>query len=205
MKNTSTDATSEENIFTIDCKDIILREFIIDDLERFHSLTWQPEIHEYLPGWNVSKEQREDWFINYEIKENKQFLHAVSEGGDIDELGLRLGIILKESGEFIGWCRTGIKDELPPPNREIMYAISKDHRGKGYTTQAAQGIIKYLFGNTNVEVLSAIALLPNVPSNRVIQKCSLNFQSMIEINNESYNYYKLTKSEWEIKGSSLSK
>lgn len=199
MKRTNTHSTLEENIFTIECKDIILREFIIDDLDGFHSLTWQPEIHEYLPGWNVSKEQREDWFINYEIKGNKQFLNAVSEGGDIGELGLRLGIISKESGEFIGWCCTGIKDELPPPNREIMYAISKDHRGKGYTTQAAQGIIKYLFENTNVEVLNAIALLRNEPSNRVIQKCGLNFQSIIEIDTERYNYYKLSKSEWEIK------
>ncbi|MDQ0899318.1 GNAT family N-acetyltransferase [Paenibacillus sp. V4I7] len=199
MKNTNTHSTSEENIFTIDCKDIILREFIIDDLDGFHSLTWQPEIHKYLPGWNVSKEQRKDWFINYEIKGNKQFLNAVSEGGDIGELSLRMGIISKESGEFIGWCCTGIKDKLPAPNREIMYAISKDHRGKGYTTQAAQGMIKYLFENTNVEVLNAIALLRNEPSNRVIQKCDLNFQSIIEIDKERYNYYKLNKSEWEIK------
>jgi len=82
-----------------------------------------------LPGWNVSKEQREDWYINYEIPENKQFLNAVSKSEEIGELRLRLGIILKETGKFIGWCCSGIKDEMPPPNREIMYAISKDHRG----------------------------------------------------------------------------
>lgn len=192
--SSNTHSTSEENVFKIDCKGIILREYIIDDLDEFHSLTWQPEIYEFLPGCNVSKEQRLDWLINYETKENEQFLTAVSEGGDIDELRLRLGIISKESGEFIGWCCTGIKDELPPPNREIMYAISKDHRGKGYTTQAAQGIIKYLFENTNVEVLNAIALICNLPSNRVIQKCDFDFINIIEIENESYNYYKLSKS-----------
>ncbi len=196
--NSNTHSTSDENIFKIDCKDIILREYIIDDLDEFHSLTWQPEIHEFLPGCNVSKEQRLDWLINYETKENKQFLKVVSEGGDIDELRLRLGIILKESGEFIGWCCTGIKEELPPPNREIMYAISKDHRGKGYTTQAAKGIIKYLFENTNVEVLNAIALIRNLPSNRVIQKCNFDFINIIELEKESYNYYKLSKSNWEI-------
>lgn len=86
---------SEQNIFTIDCKDVYLREYIIDDLDQFHALTWQPEIHKYLPGWNVSKEQRKDWLINYEIPGNKQFLNTVFEGGDIGELRLRLGIILK--------------------------------------------------------------------------------------------------------------
>ncbi|WP_159887944.1 GNAT family N-acetyltransferase [Paenibacillus puerhi] len=194
--DTNTHSISEENTFTIDCKDVILREFIDTDLDTFHLLTWQPEVYEYSPGWNVSKDQRKDWLINYEIPENKGFFNAVSKGEDIGDIRLRLGIILKETGEFIGWCCSGIKDELPPPNREIMYAISKDHRGKGYTTQALQGMINYLFESTNVEVLSAIALLNNVPSNRVIQKCGFSFQSIIEIDNEKYNYYKLDKKDW---------
>lgn len=197
--DTNTRSVLEESTFMIDCKDVILREFIVTDLDEFHSLTWQPEIHEYLPGWNVSKEQRKDWFMNYEIPENKQFFNAVSNGEDIGDFRLRLGIISKDTGDFIGWCCSGMKDELPPPNREIMYAISKDHRGKGYTTQASQGIINYLFENTNVEVLNAIALLSNVASNKVIQKCGFNFQGIIEIDNEKYNYFKLDKIDWTAK------
>ncbi|WP_353615574.1 GNAT family N-acetyltransferase [Bacillus sp. FJAT-27264] len=107
-----------------------------------------------------------------------------------------MGIILKETGELIGWCASGIKDELPAPGREIMYAISKEHRGKGYTTQAAQGMIKYLFAHTIVEVLNAIALLHNLPSNRVIQKSGFQLQGIIEIDNESYNHYKLDRQNW---------
>jgi RimJ/RimL family protein N-acetyltransferase len=187
----NTHSVSGENTFMIECKDVILREFLVADIDKFHSLTWQPEIYEYLPGWNVSKEQRKNWFLNYEIPENKQFFKAVTNGEDIGDLRLRLGIILKETGELIGWCCSGTKDELPPPNREIVYAISKDHRGKGYTTQAVQGMIKYLFENANVKVLSAVALLHNVSSNRVIQKCGFHFQRIIEIDSEKYNYYKL--------------
>ncbi|MFC5405379.1 GNAT family N-acetyltransferase [Cohnella soli] len=197
MMSNNIHSTGREKVFIIDCKHIILREFITADLDSFHSLTWQSEINEFLPGWNVSKEQREDWFLNYEIPENKQFLNTVTTDGNIGELRLRLGIILKESGEFIGWCCTGIKDELPPPNREIMFAISKDHRSQGYTTQAAQGLIKYLFENTNVEVLNAIALLRNIPSNRVIQKCGFEFQNRIELDGEKYNYYRLSKGSWK--------
>lgn len=197
--NSNTQFTLIENVFTIDCKDIILRQYIIGDLDEFHSLTWQPEIYEYLPGWNASREQREDWFINYEIEENKEFLNAVSEGRDIGDLRLRLGIISKETGEFIGWCCTGIKDELPLPNREIMYAISSKHRNKGYTTQAVEGVINYLFQYTNIDTLNTLALVSNIPSNRVIQKCGFYFQSIIEIDHEKYNYYRLNKSEWETK------
>ncbi|WP_083205166.1 GNAT family N-acetyltransferase [Bacillus sp. FJAT-27264] len=158
--NTNARSDSKENIFTIECKDVILREFLVTDLDDFYTLTWQPEVHVFLPGFNVSKEQRKDWFMNYEIPENRQFLHAVLKGEDIGEHRLRLGIVLKQTGEFIGWCYSGMKDELSPPNREISYAISKDHRDKGYTTQAAQGMINYLFGNTNVEVVSAKRIGP---------------------------------------------
>jgi hypothetical protein len=80
------------NVFTIECKDIYLREYTIEDLDEFYALTLQPEIIEFLPGWTVPKEQRLHWLINYEIKENKQFLKAVSEGGNIEQLRLRLGI-----------------------------------------------------------------------------------------------------------------
>lgn len=192
MEN-DTPFASQENIFTIDCEDVILREFTVNDLDDFHSLTWQPEIYKYLPGWNISKEQRKDWLVNYEIPENKQLLDAISQGFDIGDLRLRLGIILKETQEFIGWCCSGIKEELPSPNREIVYAISKDYRGKGYTTQATKGMINYLFENSNIEMLSSISLLDNISSNKVIEKSGFIFQNIIKIDDKEYNYYQLHK------------
>ncbi|WP_054022949.1 GNAT family N-acetyltransferase [Bacillus sp. FJAT-28004] len=180
-----------KNIFTIECRDIILREYQVEDLDDLHNITWQPHFHEFLIDWNVAKEQREDWFNNYEIPDNKRFLNAVSKDGDVGELRLRLGIISRYTGEFIGVCGTGILDKVSPPNREIFYGISNDHRNKGYTTQAAIGLIKYLFENTNVEELVAIAQIRNVPSNKVIQKCGFEFQNSIDIENRKYNYYKL--------------
>lgn len=66
------------NVFSIECEDIILREYTIDDLDELHALTWQPHFYEFLPDWNVSKEQRADWIRNYEIPDNKRFLKADS-------------------------------------------------------------------------------------------------------------------------------
>ncbi|MEK4458290.1 GNAT family N-acetyltransferase [Paenibacillus sp. FSL R10-2748] len=186
---------SEKNPYslTLECKDIILREYQLEDLNELHELTWQPEIYEFLPGWNVEKEVRLDWLKNYEIPENNQFLKRVEEGLKVGDLRLRLGIVLKETGKFIGWCCSGIKDDLPASNREIMYGISKDHRSKGYTTQAVQGIIQYLFDNTEIKELNAIALLENGASNRVIQKSNFKFVGEIEIDDEVYNHYKIHK------------
>ena len=89
---------------------------------------------------------------------------------------MKLGIVLKETGEFIGFCNTGIKEELSEPNREIAYAISKHYRNRGYTTKAVKGLIKYLFENTDVEQLNTVVLPRNVSSNKVIQKCGFRFK-----------------------------
>lgn len=185
------------NIFTIECRDIVLKEFELEDLDEIYELTLQHEITDFLPDWIATKEKRREWLVNYEIKENAEFLEAVPNIPNTKGHCLRLGVMLKETNEIIGWCCTGLKHELPSPNREISYAISKDYRCKGYTTQAAQGLIKYLFENTNVEELNTIALTHNIPSNRVIRKCGFNFISSIEIDNEEFYHYKLSKCEWE--------
>lgn len=194
---TNLENITAKNVFTIECTDVVLKEFELEDLDEIYALTLQHEITDFLPDWIATKDKRREWLVNYEIKENIEFLEAVPYIPNIKGHALRLGIILKETNEIIGWCCTGLKDELPPPNREIGYAISKDYRCKGYTTQAAQGLIKYLFENTNVEELNAIALTYNTPSNRVIHKCGFNFISSIEIENQEFYHYKLSKCEWK--------
>ncbi|MFK4307773.1 RimJ/RimL family protein N-acetyltransferase [Bacillus sp. RC240] len=184
------------NIFRIDCGDIYLQEFTVKDAESIYKISNQPEIEKFLPDWKSTKEQRGNWVANYEIPENKAFLNAVRTTTNIDDHILRLGIFKKTTNEFIGWCCTGMKDELPAPNREIMYAVSSEYHNNGYATRATKGLIGYLFENTNVDVLNAIALINNAPSNRVIEKCGFTYISQQTIENQLYNHYLLSKSEW---------
>jgi RimJ/RimL family protein N-acetyltransferase len=185
---------NSEEFFTIDCKDVLLREFREEDLDELYNLTLQREITDILPDWKSSKEQRKEWLINMHIKSNKEFLKSIPNARD---QWLNLGIILKETNEFIGWCCTGPCDELPAPNREIGYAISKYHRNKGYTTQAVNGLIKFLFEKTDVNVLNAMALTNNRPSNRVIEKCGFTYTNNIKIGDREFHCYKLNKEEYK--------
>lgn len=189
----------EENLtrlFRIECGDIYLQEFTIQDAESIYKVSNQPEIEKFLPDWKSTKEQRVQWIINDEIPANQAFLDAVKTRSNIAVHSLQLGIFIKDTNEFIGWCCTGIKEELPSPNREIMYAISSEYQNNGYATKATKGLIDYLFKNTNVDVLNAIALINNVPSNKVIEKCGFTYISQQTIENQLYNHYLLSKSEW---------
>lgn len=187
-----------EGRFRIDCGEIYLQEFSIEDAVNIYRIANQPEIAHYLPDWKSTVEQRIDWVTHYEIPENKSFLKAAAKTGNIEDHFLKLGVFRKQTDEFIGWCCTGMKDELPAPNREIMYAVSSDHQGKGYATKASRGLITYLFTQTNVEILIAVALIDNVPSRKVIEKCGFTNEGRIEIENEDYQYYRLSKAAWEI-------
>lgn len=189
-------------LFKIDCGDIYLQEFTVKDAESIYKIANQPEIEKFLPDWKSTKEQRVNWVTNDEIPENKAFLDAVRTTTNTDDHILRLGIFKKTTNEFIGWCCTSLKDELPAPNREIMYAVSSEYHNNGYATKATQGLIDYLFENTNVDVLNAIALINNVPSNKVIEKCGFSFLSQQTIENQIFNHYVLSKSEW-VKNSAL--
>ncbi|WHY31585.1 GNAT family N-acetyltransferase [Bacillus wiedmannii] len=183
-------------LFKIDCGDIYLQEFTVKDAESIYKIANQPEIEKFLPDWKSTKEQRVNWVTNDEIPENKAFLHAVRTRTNIDDHILRLGIFKKSTNEFIGWCCTGMKDELPAPNREIMYAVSSEYHNNAYATKATKGLIGYLFENTNVDVLNAIALIKNVPSNKVIEKCGFTYLGQQTIENQLYNHYILRKTEW---------
>ncbi|HFJ9451280.1 N-acetyltransferase [Bacillus anthracis] len=189
-------------LFKIDCRDIYLQEFTVKDAESIYKIANQTEIEKFLPDWKSTKEQRINWVVNYEIPENKAFLHAVRTTANIDDHILKLGIFKKTTNEFIGWCCTGMKDELPAPNREIMYAVSSEYHNNGYATKATKGLINYLFEKTNVDLLNAIALINNVASNKVIEKCRFTYLGQQTIENQIYNHYVLSKSEW-IKNSAL--
>lgn len=189
-------------LFKIDCGDIYLQEFTVKDAESIYNISNQPEIERFLPDWKSTKEQRVNWVGNYEIPKNKAFLNAVRTTTNIDDHILKLGIFKKAANECIGWCCTGIKEELPSPNREIMYAVSSEYHNNGYATKATKELINYLFEKTNVDVLNAIALINNVASNKVIEKCGFTYKNQLNIENQLYNYYILSKSEW-IKNTAL--
>lgn len=175
----------------IDCGDVYLRPYASEDLERIYAITQEAAVKKYLPDWDAPLEQRRVWLNEYEIPENDRFAEAIENGGRIGELRLRLGIILKETDEFIGWCCSGIKEEVASPNREIMFAISERYRNKGYTTQAVRGLIDYLFRHSDAEELVAVALIENVASNKVIAKSGFKLVSAVTMEDQAYYEYRI--------------
>ena len=186
-----------KRLFKLDCGDIYLQEFSLNDAYPIHRISNQPEISHFLPDWKSTVEQRVDWLTHYEIPANKAFLEAAANTGNVADHFLKMGVFRKDTEELVGWCCSGKKEELPAPNREIMYAISSEHQGNGYATKASIGLIEYLFTHTNVDLLNAVAHIDNDSSIKVIEKCGFTYQRQVTIDEEQYLHYRMSKSEFE--------
>ncbi|WP_346940173.1 GNAT family N-acetyltransferase [uncultured Clostridium sp.] len=170
----------------IETNRLVIRPYIENDLLESFQLMQNKELFKYLDMEIMSFEEYKGLF--------KWLIDSYKTGFE-DDFKYSFAIFLKDTGKFIGWCCSGPSDELPNPNREIAYTISKYHRNKGYTTQAAQGLIKYLLKKTNVDVLDAMALTHNGPSNRIIQKCGFRYVNNIKVGEREFYCYKLRKSQ----------
>ncbi|WP_077602260.1 GNAT family N-acetyltransferase [Oceanobacillus sojae] len=151
------------------------------------------KIKEILPSELIEliQEYIDGEYIYIPIKQdNKKFIEAIP---NITNEFLKLGMILKETNEFIGFCNTGIKEGLSEPNREIAYAVSKRYRNRGYTTQAVRCLVTYLFENTNIEHINAVVLPKNTASNKIIKKCGFVFCEEVVLEGQLHYHYILKR------------
>lgn len=81
-------------------------------------------------------------------------------------------IALKDINRFIG---TIMIKNYPNEKGEVIigYSIQKAYRGKGFMTEALNGLIKWMFLNTEVKAVVADTLKDNIPSQRVLQKIGM--------------------------------
>lgn len=163
-----------------------LREFTRTDIPALYSLTRQTEITDILPDWNMSEE---------EIRGFLDFVISSYDTYNPDNVRVLLAIEHRQDRKLIGWCGVFPNDMLPQAEREVAYAISKDYRSKGYTTEAVQGMISYVFHHSSLPEIVAIVKPFNVASRRVLEKSGFEHQKLIRLSdNSDYNYFILQKS-----------
>ena len=135
---------------------LLLRPFSLEDAEAmFYGWANDEAVTKYLT-WNAhenidaTREILTLWVEQYEKPERINF-----------------AIVEKQSGELIGGIDVcGYIDGVPV----LGYCLARKHWNKGYMTEACQKVLGYLFsiGHTLVKI---DALVENIGSNAVIQKC----------------------------------
>jgi RimJ/RimL family protein N-acetyltransferase len=161
---------------------LILRHFLLDDLDSLFALYCDPDVSQYIPDApRTYEETREEleWFMNGHPKH--------------PELGL-WATMHKEKGEFIGrcgllpWTIDG-KDEV-----EVAYLISKAYWRQGLGTEAAQAILDYGFEKLHLPRLICLVDEDNLASIKVAENIGMTFEKEGKDEMGSFLLYSINKS-----------
>ena len=175
----------------LDTPRLLLRHVTIDDAAAFFAYASDDEV-----GRNAG------WRPHESIEETKNIINNYFLGKD-----LAFGIILKESGKFIGTIGlTQNPLRIIKGSLELGYSLNKDYWNQGIMTEAVNAIIDYGFNAANLEDITVSCYPHNASSRRVILKCGFNFQVTLQKAETRYDgavmdmeCFQMTRKEWEWK------
>ena len=90
--------------------------------------------------------------------------------------GIRWGIVLKETREFIGTI--GFQHFIQGSKTGVVYALHPDHWGRGYASEALQEMMRFGFEELEVRRIEAEVIPGNAGSERVLEKNGFNYEGL---------------------------
>ena len=170
----------------IETERLLLRKIKETDAEpMFRNWASDPEVTKYMT-WNAHENiEVTKTIVNFWLEEEKK------------PKTIRFIITLKNSDEPIGSIDVVRYIDGSP---EIGYCLSRNYWNKGLMTEACKAFVKHLFDKGFNKVLIN-AMVENIGSNRVIEKCGFKFthqehlehQSSFKPNSVTLNCYELIK------------
>ncbi|RKQ34674.1 GNAT family N-acetyltransferase [Oceanobacillus halophilus] len=121
--------------------------------------------------------------------------------------GIRWGIVLKETGDFIG--TVGLNNlNFRNKRADIGFELHPAHWRKGITIEAVQEVFRYSFNNLNIYRMGAITFPQNEASIQLLMRLGFKKEGVLRgylyQNNQSHDafIFSLLQNEWENKGES---
>lgn len=154
---------------------LILRPVELSDVEGMFLLDSNPNVHKYLGNHPIKS-----------IEESIGYIESLQNQYKKNGIG-RFAVILKESGDFIGW--SGIKYITEEENNhinfyEIGYRLREEFWGKGFAYESAKAWFDYAFNELKVDNLYASAHIDNIGSRKILEKIGLKLKNEFIWNNE---------------------
>ncbi len=159
---------------------LLLRELVPDDAPGMFALDSDPAVLRFLgtpPQTSIEESRAVIEFVRVQYQENG--------------IG-RWAVILKETGEFIGWCGLKLIRETINGHtnyHDLGYRFRQEFWSQGYGFEAAKACRDYAFDTMQLPVIYAIAKKGNVASCRILEKTGFLFQEMYVDDGEEIAWY----------------
>ncbi|SNR35132.1 GNAT family N-acetyltransferase [Flavobacterium sp. ov086] len=166
----------------IETERLLLREFLLTDDIGLFELESNPNVHLFVGKKPITHIDQSRAYIDFLHKQYADFGTG------------RWAVILKETGEFIGW--SGIKFITNEINNhkdfyEIGYRFIERHWGKGYATEAGKAFIDQAFNVMKVDAVYAYADPGNENSRKILEKLGLQYVNAFEYEEELEVWYEM--------------
>jgi len=166
---------------SIETERLLLRELLPTDDAGMFELDSNPEVHIYLGNKPVKS-----------IEESREAIANIRQQYLENGIG-RWAVILKETGEFIGW--SGLKLEKNVNGHETFYDLGyrfiQKHWGKGYAFETAKAFVDFGFSEMKLPVINAYADFDNLNSRKVLEKVGMKFINYFELDGTEEVWYEL--------------
>lgn len=164
-----------------DTQRLRFREFQAADAPHFYALNADPEVLRHTGDRPFGSEA-----------EARAFLQGYRE---YTTRGFgRWAVLLKESGEFIGWCGLKYNEEAQV---DLGFRFYRACWNKGYATEAARASLDYGFNVLQLGEIIARVAIANKASIRVLEKLGMAFwKEATSPHLDRAYYYRMTKTEY---------
>ncbi len=138
---------------------IVLNRVVDTDADALRDMIENPLVQRYEPAFLFEK-QRDDVGETIRLMYGELFENKES---------LILAIRVKKTGELAGLAEFyGLRDSLHKVS--IGYRLRECWWGKGLATEAARLMVGYLYGETDIEIITASTMIENTASAHVLEK-----------------------------------
>lgn len=160
-------------------KDEMVLKF--ENLETPRLLLRKPVAEDADGVFDYSSDERVTEFLSWgpaeSLEDTRSFLDEVSKKIEANEL-FDWGLVLKETGEFIGTCGF-VSIDSNNRSGEIGYLLSRKYWNRGIMTEALSRIIEFGFENLGLNRIEAKCDTDNIGSEKVLQKVGMKNEGLL--------------------------
>ncbi|MEU8786753.1 GNAT family N-acetyltransferase [Streptomyces sp. NPDC048637] len=149
---------------------LVLRPFEPSDAPAVHAACQEPDI----PRWTGVPSP-------YGVADAEQFVGTVVPDGWRDDTAYHFAVVTRADGTLVGAMGLVRLARLHTPERqaELGYWTAKEHRGRGYTAEAARAALRWAFRDLGVERMEWQAEAGNQGSRAVARKVGFRMEGTL--------------------------
>jgi RimJ/RimL family protein N-acetyltransferase len=155
---------------------LVFRPFTPDDFDLLLELHSDPEVQRYIGGMFGAPGVRER--LDHYVRDQAAY-------------GFSKWKAYLRDGTFVG--RAGCSTDEDLGGVELGYTFARPFWGMGLASEAAQGVVDWMWANTDLPAIGAFAVTENWPSRRVLEKIGMVFEREAESHGDLCAFYRIMR------------